>query len=1052
MSALGSLVVNLSLEYAAYTKGLDKSSQEALKFASKSQKAFDNASNALGTMVKGVLAAGTAYLTMSKGIEAVNESINGLAALDDLSQKTGSSVENLSRMQKVAKQFGGDFAQVDVALSKLAKGMASVDSETNKAHHALAALNLTDFSKTHDASEVMVEVAKRLQGYRDGAGKAALATDLFGKSGADLLPYLNDMAENIDKVTGASSRSAKMATEFQDKVGGLKLKIGELFQGIAIDLLRALNPVIDVFNDAARASKDMTDDRSARNWADELVLAGARVYDTFNNVWQLIKALTGSFKVVYADIEVIGAASKLANPAALAASIAAGQNPYKDLAAAKAARDKTLAAANAAYAALAGADRSAAENALLAKFTERGVDAHTAALARNPNASLANLDYQTGNASNNAASAAQKAEQDRLAAWQKAFDAKKAQDIKWFEDELEFEEYYKKQKIKDEEELAKEKAETQKRWFELEQKNIDAAQKEREDALDKLQKQNDEFWNSIEGTAHKVWTDVWEGGSNAFKNIGQTIKSAILDLLYQITIKKWIIGISASVTAGGAGSALASSVDAVSGVSGSAGGLGGLLSGGSSIMNLIQGGNQAIVSSIESLGTFLSTGTGGLGDLLGGALGKYAGTISNVLPFAGAAFNLLTGNVKGAIGSALGAALTFTPLGPVGGIVGGLVGSALGGLFGGKKLPPRITASQSGIYQDGIFSSAKGAEYGKSIAGADGALNNLNETFSRNLAALLKGFGLDATFNTQSVITKKKSYETSFGGSINGQGFFTYQKFDKKANMQDVLNSVVEYALGPTLVKAIQASSLSDGVKKFFNGLADKTVVNDVINTLVGLNAALKDLPPVFDAIRNAIETTGYSTSIADLKTRFAAVQTYTSLFYTQQEQFDTFTRQLTSQFDALNTVVPKSRDEYRKLVDGIKVSDESTSNLFHGLVALAPAMDQFYKQIEALTTATDNAVSRDSFSSLLDAQRYAGVSANYGSTFASDYTSNLNAGRIMVGQNGVATTASGNNDLLTQIKLLRTATEAVVVYSSKQLDELRKFYTQSLPVTVVTP
>jgi len=982
-------------------------------------------------MVTGVLAAGAAYLTLSKGISAVNDSISGLANLKDLSEKTGSSVENLSKMEKVAKQFGGDFAQVDVALSKLAKGMASVDSETNKAHKALGALNLTDFSKTHDASEVMVEVAKRLQGYADGAGKAALATDLFGKSGADLIPYLNDLAEGFDKQTGASTAAADQAEAFENKLGALKVKVGELFQNLAIDLLPTLNDIADVFIDASQASKDMAGDDSALNWADELALAGARVYDVFSNVANLIRALAGSFKVVYADIKV--AAASFGNTSN---GRFGGIKNSTDFNAAVEERDKLLKEVDALY--KKPGDSTATYDALLTKINTRQLaDFFGRGHPGRPNGDKPKLTYETGNAgADDSVKRAKDAEDKKLAIWQKAFDAKKAQDIKWFEDELELKEYYDKQ-------LAKEKKETQEKWLELEQKNIEIAQKEREDALEKLQKKHEEVWNSIENTAHDVWTSVWQDGSNAFKNIGKTIKSAVLDLLYQITVKRWIIGISSS-SVGGSISSAASSI-----LGGGSGG-GSILSSLSGIGNLFSQGNSAIVSSIESLGTFLSTGTGGLGDLLGGALGQYAGAISNVLPFAGAAFSLLTGDIKGAASQGIGAGIGLAIGGPIGGLIGSALGGALGGLFGGASLPDRIFSGQDTVLRDGkIVQSVRGpAKSSWDAGGANDALAKLNAQALSTLGAVFKEFQVGGELSAYSAVSKKKSSDAGLHIMLDGEyiGGASTGKI-KKGSLQQAFDALVKDSY-KAITSSIEASSLSDGVKKFFKEVSSNDGLNETVSVLVSLNSQLKDLPPVFDAIRNAIDTTSYKTSIADLSKNFAAIGTYTSLFYTAEEQFGTFTKQLTSQFDALGSVMPKSRDEFRALVDGIKVTDESSSNLFHGLVALAPAMDAFYKQIEQI----NGAVSRDSFASRLDAQRYAGVAANYGSTIASDYTSNLNAGRIMVGANGVATTEGGNTNLLAEVKMLRAAVEAVAVSTSKTVSELRKYYNTALPVTVVTP
>jgi hypothetical protein len=267
---------------------------------------------------------------------------------------------------------------------------------------------------------------------------------------------------------------------------------------------------------------------------------------------------------------------------------------------------------------------------------------------------------------------------------------------------------------------------------------------------------------------------------------------------------------------------------------------------------------------------------------------------------------------------------------------------------------------------------------------------------------------------------------------------------------QKTFEQLLEKVLGSGVARAIGQSALPAGIKKFFDGLVKKEDVAEAINTLVGLKTALVDLPPVFDAIRNAIDTTAYKTSIADLKTRFAAVQTYTNLFYTEQENFDTFTKQLVTQLTALNTPLLSTRDQYRALVDGIKVIDKSSSDQFNGLVALAPAMDTYFKQLEkqkeALDALSNTEALRDSstFATALAFNQYKGVAGNYGSNFANSYVDGLtqyplnapNIGSV----NGITFTApnvgsigAGSGDLITEVRALNQRLEKLVTNSQSE-------------------
>ena len=254
MSALGSLIVKLALEHAEYTQGLDKSSQQALKYGQSIQRSFDQAeakvSQHFTNTIRGAAAATAAYLGISSAVDAFNNSVNDLAALDDLAQKTGGTVENLSRMQKVATQFGQDFSAIDPLLIKFAKNLNGVGDESSNAARALQALGISqEFIRKNDPSTIFIEVTKRLQNYADGAKKVDLVTDLMGKSAADSLPYFNDLAENVDKFSGVSADAASKAATFQDNLGKLKVGVQELIQNFTIGLLPKLTELIDKLND-----------------------------------------------------------------------------------------------------------------------------------------------------------------------------------------------------------------------------------------------------------------------------------------------------------------------------------------------------------------------------------------------------------------------------------------------------------------------------------------------------------------------------------------------------------------------------------------------------------------------------------------------------------------------------------------------------------------------------------------------------------------------------------------------------------------------------------
>jgi hypothetical protein len=180
-----------------------------------------------------------------------NNSIKGGDALNDLSQKTGVSVEALSRFKKAASVSGTDLEGVSKSLVKLSKGMYET-ATTGKGPAAEAfktlGISATDASgKLKSSDKVMLEVANRFKSMPDGAEKTALALQLFGKAGADMIPMLNMGGDAIEKMsTKMTAAFAKKADDYSDKLAILQGKIGGIGTSIAIALLPALDKLATI--------------------------------------------------------------------------------------------------------------------------------------------------------------------------------------------------------------------------------------------------------------------------------------------------------------------------------------------------------------------------------------------------------------------------------------------------------------------------------------------------------------------------------------------------------------------------------------------------------------------------------------------------------------------------------------------------------------------------------------------------------------------------------------------------------------------------------------
>lgn len=183
---------------------------------------------------------------------SVRSAIDTGDSFNKLSQKTGIAVESLS-----ALAYAGTLS--DVSIEALATGIKKLSvnmneaavSTSGKAAEAFKALGVSvkDSSGALRGSEtVLADIADQFAGMKDGAGKTALAVALFGKAGADLIPFLNQGSKGIGELTAEAEKlglimtgkTAKAAEEFNDNIKKLSLSTAALGRSITADLIGPL--------------------------------------------------------------------------------------------------------------------------------------------------------------------------------------------------------------------------------------------------------------------------------------------------------------------------------------------------------------------------------------------------------------------------------------------------------------------------------------------------------------------------------------------------------------------------------------------------------------------------------------------------------------------------------------------------------------------------------------------------------------------------------------------------------------------------------------------
>lgn len=219
----------------------------------KAEKAAQRAFRSIESQAKNLgIAVGAAFATAATALVALTKnSITTAASLLEMSQKLGVSVEKLSTLKFAAEQSGLSVQQLQAAMVKLAKNASEAAQGTGAAVNGFNALGIS--VKNADGSlkqtdVLLKEIATQLDKYRDGSNKTALAVNLLGRAGAELLPMLKGGATAIEELEQRardlgleiSTQTAKQAEALGDQIDQLRLLATGFGNDIAKEVLPSL--------------------------------------------------------------------------------------------------------------------------------------------------------------------------------------------------------------------------------------------------------------------------------------------------------------------------------------------------------------------------------------------------------------------------------------------------------------------------------------------------------------------------------------------------------------------------------------------------------------------------------------------------------------------------------------------------------------------------------------------------------------------------------------------------------------------------------------------
>jgi lambda family phage tail tape measure protein len=212
--------------------------------------------------VKGMLAGLGVSLSVAGFATMIKSAIDAADQLNKLSQKIGISVESLSTLRFAAQLSDVSLETLQKGIKGLSQNIAEANTGIGDGAQVFDALgisvrNADGSMKSTEA--VLLQVADVFANLEDGAVKTALAVKLFGKSGMDMIPFLNQGAAGITQLTAEAERlglkltteTARSAEAFNDNLTALKASSSSLSIALARDFLPELTNITNAMREAA---------------------------------------------------------------------------------------------------------------------------------------------------------------------------------------------------------------------------------------------------------------------------------------------------------------------------------------------------------------------------------------------------------------------------------------------------------------------------------------------------------------------------------------------------------------------------------------------------------------------------------------------------------------------------------------------------------------------------------------------------------------------------------------------------------------------------------
>ena len=214
---------------------------------------------------------------LASGIEALGSKVldfgkNSINAFEDVGKEvkllqryTGDSAEEMSKLRFAAEESGVSAETLAIALGKMSKAAATTAGEKKFEAIGVSVKDMNGNMKS--SSDIFTEVADKLGGMSNGVEKTNAVMQIFGRSGMELAPLLNQGAAGIAKFKEEAQKFGLVLSqdnldavqknivahrEFHAAIEGMQVQLGQFLYPALTAVTKAFSEIVPVIAQALK--------------------------------------------------------------------------------------------------------------------------------------------------------------------------------------------------------------------------------------------------------------------------------------------------------------------------------------------------------------------------------------------------------------------------------------------------------------------------------------------------------------------------------------------------------------------------------------------------------------------------------------------------------------------------------------------------------------------------------------------------------------------------------------------------------------------------------